>query len=296
MENNDKIVLPYRTESEDLIRLVKNRARGRDLEQIETLNFSKKNFDGTVTAAGTLGFLNQETGDLTAKGRKFALGSPEEKKSLLLDSMLKWEPYDLLLDAIFDRKDEATTLEWIETWWATHGYGNSESNRSEGSTAFARFVEFVGFGSYLQGRRGHQSRIEWEQEAAERIAQGRKQARQDSVQDESAESSRAVEQIQTRAVDSRDEPRRQVVDHGPPSPSDNLVHLKLPLGEGRRVEVRLPQSVTPSERDRIMTLLPHLMNVEEANEVSAPEQPRTTSNTAGDEDLSNNVRDEVEEH
>lgn len=270
MDADNGGVLPYRTSGEDLVKLVKHRARGRSMDQVRTMNFSRKGFEGTVRAATALGLVTEEEEDLTDRGRKFALASSGgERQELLLEAILSYEPYELLLDAAFSRNEEATPLEWIETWWSTGGYGNSANNRSEGSTAFARLVDSTSLGDYVQGRRGHPTRIEWVDGAKDRVEEIRRHLLDEQPQQQDKKEESKVEDEPPSAVETRDR-SHEPVSAATPDPresgggDEDTVRLSLPLGDERKVEMTLPAVVTEDERDRILSLVRHLVQVEES--------------------------------
>lgn len=168
METPDAEVLPYRTEAEQLARWVEARARGRASAQLRELDLAPKTLEGTLATAAALGFLDRESQELTPAGQRLALASPAERRTLLRAAMREYPPYARLLRAVAARPQRGTTdAQWIETWWATHGHGSSQSNRVEGVAAFGRLVEHVGWGRYIPGRRGHPTRVEWSAAAFE---------------------------------------------------------------------------------------------------------------------------------
>lgn len=269
-------VLPYRTTGEELERFVEARARGRDLAQLQALNFATGGFQGTLAGATALGMLDPDSKELLPAGRDFALADPGERRALLLNAMRDYEPFGLLLDAVFGRGQQAeTSLDWILTWWGTHDYGNSQTNRDEGSSAFAKLVEYVGLGSYVAGRRGHPTRIRWNENAAT-LVRGRPQPGEMPRQ-ASAEPFRASER--PRAPEPK--PRQAREAQAPPAPPQPYIEpeprsspaqrktelepqpvafegrssLVLTLGPGRTVDLSVPAQVTAAEKQRLISLI-----------------------------------------
>lgn len=265
MDDKKGVVLPYRTTGEELTRFVEARARGRDLAQIQSLNFAAGNFQGSLVAAHELGFLDADTKDLTPLGREYALAAPERRRALLAEAVLAFEPYERLLEAVFDRGNRnETTLEWVQTWWSTQGYGNSQTNREEGSSAFARLLEFIGLGSYVQGRRGHPTRIQWHEDTPARVRRTSHAAPAPSVAPAAA--------VAPMPASSREPgpPARPVA--APPSasaPADGPAEIEtgpdhlpvanstlvLNLGPNRTAELSLPPRVTYAEKERLISIL-----------------------------------------
>ena len=155
-------VLPYRTDASTLGQWLTARARGRSAESLRGAADSPKGVEGTAAAAAALGFVDGGEGDLTAAGERYALADGVERRAMLREALLAFPPYRELLQALSERGMQAETeVRWIEAWWATRGYGSSESNRREGAAAFGRLAEFAGLGEYVSGRRGHPTRVRW---------------------------------------------------------------------------------------------------------------------------------------
>lgn len=248
MNDTRSSVLPYRVDAADLARYLGARARGRDNNQVQAaLNLSAKGLEGILSAATTLGFLDAASGALSDRGRQFALASSDDvRRKLVEEGMLSFEPYELLFEALLQRDDRVTTLDWIETWWNTHGYGSSASNRTEGASAFGRLSEFAGLGSYIQGRRGHASRIEWTDGALARLSSDGNDPSQ--PQDEPPPATSAEDSQAGRSVQPSSPARSSDV-------QPDAISLNLPLGPGRVVEIRLPAQISAAEKDRLLQLL-----------------------------------------
>ena len=261
MEGNKDVVLPYRTTGEEVTRFLEARARGRDLSQIQALDFSTGAFQGTLVAASVLGFLDSESRDLTSRGRDYVLAGQPERVTMMRDAVRGFEPYGLLLEAVFDRgRPKETTLDWVVTWWATQGYGNSETNRDEGASAFGRLVEFARLGTYVPGRRGHPTRIRWSEDAAR---EGEPEALSSAVQ---AAPEVRPETLRVAAPPPvRSTAREPVPTATPPAPAaappvgapepEPNSSLVLSLGPGRTVELSIPPQITDAEKRRLLALL-----------------------------------------
>lgn len=257
METGKGSLLPYRTDPDDLARWIEARARGRSTDQIRALGFSAKAFEGTVATADALGFLHSQSGELTEAGRRFALSSSEERVRLIREAVLAYEPYALLLEAVLLGDAPAVTdTAWIETWWASHGYGSSESNRSEAGTVFSRLIEEAGFGSYIQGRRGHPSRIEWRPGSGELL---RKQHQPGARTPGEAGSehpplSAMAAESDTAVVAATDEVR-------PGDQSPAVCTIELRFEHDRVAHLSVPSVLTRAEKTRLLSLLDLLISV-----------------------------------
>ena len=154
------VLLPYRADATELFAWVEARARGRTPAQIREDLASAKAREGVTLTATLLGFARD--GELTERGRELALADPPARRAILREAMLGFPPYGELLAALHERGLGRVESSWIEAWWATHGWGGSQSNRQEGIAVLGRLAEHVGLGRYVQGRRGYPTRIEWD--------------------------------------------------------------------------------------------------------------------------------------
>lgn len=259
------VVLPYRVEGQDLEKMVEHRARGRSMAQVRTLGFSEKGFEGTRKAAEALGLLDEE-GELTEMGKEFALAREGEgRQQLVLRQMMEFEPYGLLLMSLLDSgTPDRTELEEIELWWATHGFGNSESNRERGSTALARLVDYVGLGRYVVGRGGHPSRIEWKSDASKVVAQHDPALEADPFPGEWEDEypprdGGAPEDVLDTTGQVESGTDRPVADEG-----EFAVQIPLTsLSAGRVARVIVPTDLKHSEKERLIQALEFLLMVDE---------------------------------
>jgi hypothetical protein len=258
-------ILPYRTDEADLRRLLEARARGRTLDQIRTLGFSPKSFDGVVATATALGLIHDRTAELTPEGRSFAVATDAERAEILARQLRIYPPYSLALDAILLHDGPAPTpLGWLETWWAAHRFGGSESNRAEAAPVFAKLVDAAGLGRYVQGRKGHPSRIEWTADAATLLPVPGSAAPRPADGDAARAATPQPDPVPAPPPPLSPTPVRAE------SGSEEVVHtrsatgaastaasteLRWHLGPGREVVLRLPAELSTSERDRLRRLL-----------------------------------------
>jgi hypothetical protein len=149
-------LLPYRAEPEELIGWVQDRVRGREGARAAR---APKTQEGLAQSAGLLGLVL--AGAATDRGRELALADGSARRMLIREAMFEFAAYRQLFDAIRSRGKAMVETTWIESWWASHGYGNSPSNRQEGTAVLGRLAEYVGLGQYVPGRRGHPTRINW---------------------------------------------------------------------------------------------------------------------------------------
>ena len=222
------------------------------MDQIRSIFTSTSIFQGTASAAAELGLFNAEIVELTEQGKKFAMGGEDTRKRSLLEAILNYEPYELLLEAAFGdgvQEEEGkrhTTIEWIEMWWGTNGYGSSQTNRSEGSSAFGNLLGYTGLGTYKQGRRGHPSRIEWLEDSEDRI----REVRRELIGGFKEEVDKPEEQ-----EESENEPieKKKGRTESTVRPENNV--LTMNLGNDRVAELSLPPQLSSQEKERLLSLM-----------------------------------------
>jgi len=263
---DNSTVLPYRTTGEDLERFASACSRGRDMDQIQSLFPSSRNFSGTTSAADTLGLYRSEKEALTSRGKVLAEGEPNEKVEALFQAVLEFEPYELLLEAIFtsgvEEKEEGkfTPLEWIEKWWRDNGYGSSQTNRDEGSTTFANIASYLKLGSYKQGRHGHPSRVEWDSNAEKEVTGARERLQRNEIRGAEKETTKdeAPSEDEGDFVEEDQESKIK-------SPPENN-SLTLNLSGGRVAKLSLPPKLSSEEKERLVSLVDLMVAAEEEQE------------------------------
>jgi hypothetical protein len=254
-------VLPYRTAGEDLERFCSACNRGRDMDQIQSLFPSSRNFSGTTSAAATLGLYKPEEEVLTSSGEVLATGEPDKKKEALFQAVLEFEPYELLLEAIFTsgvkEKEESkfTPLKWVEKWWEDNGYGSSQTNRDEGSTTFANISSYLELGSYKQGRHGHPSRIEWDPNAEKRVDKARERLQRNEI----SESEKKAVGNKEPVEDEEDLVGGEKSEIESPPENNSLT---LNLSDGRVAKLSLPPKLSSGEKERLVSIVELMVETE----------------------------------
>jgi hypothetical protein len=229
---DDVSILPYRTGPVELVRWVEVRARGRG----EGTGRGGKGLEGTATTAIALS-LAAPDGTLTDTGRHLALADEGERRAVLRRALLEYAPYGALLAEIERRGERETTADWVETWWATHGMGNSGSNRREGAATLGRLAEWAGLGRYIPGRRGRPTRIEWIVPFSERRPT-------------------PAPTLLPAAAPQAAEPPSQ------PSASGEMNRLTIDLANGSAARLELPLRLSSAEKRRLLQLLDLLIREE----------------------------------
>jgi hypothetical protein len=195
----------------------------------------EKSLEGAAASAAALGLAEPADGTLTPAGRRLALADAGERRELLRAAVLAYPPYRDLFGEIGRRREAVSTAEWIETWWAMRGMGNSASNRREGAATLGRLAQWLGLGAYIPGRRGHPTRIEWTLPGAPPIP---------------PDAAECAPPLSSPAGD-------------PPSAaSAEMNRLAVRLADGTTVRLELPLRLPAAEKRRLLDLL-DLLIVEE---------------------------------
>lgn len=160
IETTDE-TLAYGATGEDILNLIDaikiKHGNDQGIRQI----YSKPNIENSRKILKVLG-ISSDGLTFSAEGREYAYETDtDNKQSILLKLILQYPPYEYFLLSISNEKLSETSLEIIQNYWGKNSYGTSENNRNEASTTFVRLVELAGLGKFKLGRKGRQSRVEW---------------------------------------------------------------------------------------------------------------------------------------
>ena len=216
-----------------------------------------------MATAYALALMAPGSEELTSVGRRLALASDAERRALVREAVRGFEPYGRLLEAILapggrERTDTpiGTETGWVEMWWGTHGYGSSQSNRGEGAATLARLLEYAGLAKYVQGRRGHASRIEWEPGAAALLRGPSAAPHRPRVPPAGREGQEAAP---TTAPPRSAPPHDTIAASTATAPPSELT---VELGPGRIARLQLPAALTAEEKSRLLALVDLLVRVD----------------------------------
>jgi hypothetical protein len=246
-------VLPYRSDASELQHLIHALLRGQTRAEVRRSHFSAKTYEGVLATAHALALVDDRTGAVTAAGRRYALATPADRPALLRELLAAYPPFGEVLGAEADG-ERVTSLDRIVARWAAHGYGSSASNREEAAPAFAKLVEAARLGSYVQGRKGHPSRIEWKASKLDRPG---------SAADVGGENASRVA-VQGGGNDAQVDATVGAVAAaslaaGANGRATDRNMLSWELAPGRRVALELPAALSVSERARLRRLLDVLL-------------------------------------
>lgn len=159
----DKIdeTLPYGANSEDVLNLIDaikiKPGNDKGIKQV----YGKPNIENARKILKNIG-ISSDGLSLTKEGRKYAYETDQIKKQeILLKMLLQYPAYEYFLLNISNEKLSETSLEEIQGYWGKNNYGTSEYNRNDASSTFAKLIELAGLGIFKLGRKGRQSRVEW---------------------------------------------------------------------------------------------------------------------------------------
>jgi hypothetical protein len=265
--NHKGATLAYRTTPEEVKQVIEAINRRRSIEQIQTLFPSPTAFQSAMQAAIVLGFVDADTNSLRPSGRDYLLQA-DKRTEIMLNAMCHYEPYGLLLEAIFVRDTPAETpTEWIIDWWSANEYGASPNNREEAATTFGKLIEAVGLGTFMLGRRGKSTRIQWTTGAAKRIKE---------ILDGVADDHTGLDASEVDANPSLPTPDIQPATRGEPiqssmssagtkatTASHEYASMSIPLSGNRIAEVRLPARLSLKDKTRLIQIVELLIEVDD---------------------------------
>jgi hypothetical protein len=264
----DMNVLPFRTDAGELLRLLDGLARGRSADHVREAGFAARVFEGTIVAASALQFVRPDPLVLTEAGQEYALAASVARSALLRGAMMSFAPYRTLLDEVVGGSlPDETEADWLARWWATRGWGSSESNRAEGVAAFGRLASAAGLAEYVPGRRGYPTRLRWTDDARRIHAVD---AGTDMPEDQARPAVGVASMTSpgrtepgglepTAALRARDEALGAV---GPPAEGPEQSEVVFALGGGRVARLQVPAALTPAEKQRLLTLIDVLVRTE----------------------------------
>lgn len=271
--------LAYRTDGELLDQFIEAFARHRDLDRVQQTFSSPAAFQGTVQAAQHLGLVDPQLIELSSTGNKYLLDS-KHRSEILLDAIIRFEPYGLLLEAALSNGfGPEIPMSWISKWWGVYGYGASSNNREEAATTLAKLLQAAGLGTFMIGRRGRPSRIEWTTDAAARIRAFIQQPIDANLNNDASSRDDSGVTKDLLQDELSIDPRMPIASHE----ESNTEHdrqgveynnLTVTLGKGI-AQVRLPARVTQKDKERFIKLMDLLIEVSDdeapANREGSPE-------------------------
>lgn len=199
--------LPYGANSEDTLNLIDaikiKHGNDKGIKQV----YGKPNIENSRKVLKVLG-ISLDGLTFSEDGREYAYETDERKKRLmLLKLLLQYPAYEYFLLNISNEKLSETSLEEIQGYWGKNSYGTSEYNRNDASSTFAKLVELAGLGTFKLGRKGRQSRIEWNPNAEKLIRDMHKQITVSSIKETNNSSQLADRELSQLSI--------------VPSPNDN---------------------------------------------------------------------------
>jgi len=159
--------LPYKTDDQDVLRLIEAIKRKPDNEKAIREVYNKANFETSRKTLEILSILDERL-SFSAEGKELAIEKDDnQREKLFLKFFLRYPPYGHFLESISHNGDLSSTTdtESIKDYWWKHNYGSSTSNREDGIVTFGKLVQLAGLGKFITGRRGQPSRVEWNQNA-----------------------------------------------------------------------------------------------------------------------------------
>lgn len=225
--------LPYGTTSDNVKKLLEAIKAKEGSEKNIAAVYSGTKFDSTRKALELLGVV---TGlNLTDIGRKLAFSNDaSEQQRLYLCAVLSYAPYELFL--AFQRQQnnfsKETTADDVINYWGRQEYGNSANNRNEGVSVFFSFLELAGLGKYVIGRKGKNTRFEWNDDVVQKIDSVDKNTQST---DRNSSNILGIPEDDVLDIDKEIIPDEKLEDERNPIPPHHVLRFKYPMALSEKV-------------------------------------------------------------
>jgi predicted nucleotide-binding protein len=170
------VPLPIKTVAEDIEKVcgfLAKKPTGASVKEAKAV-LDPKHLDGRKVAAFKAWGLVEEVGDklkLTVAGRAYARGPKEEQQKLLRQIIRSCAPYNAMVERAAHRGEESTSATDVGAHWHEHfasDAGDSDTTLNDQANCFFQLAQGAGLGSFVIGRSGHPTRLQWDTQALRR--------------------------------------------------------------------------------------------------------------------------------
>lgn len=209
------------------------RSTGADLETLRKTLDSKLLDKRRLKAYVDWGFIERTDGNIetTSLGRDFARASETERCDSVLRILRHDTTYFSTLEYIFNMVVDERSLSDIGAYWRQHftdQVSGSENTLKEQVMCFARLVDFAKVGVFKAGRRGKESRIEFNRDSLATLVAEELQPTDVEPPADSTEAESALEHDSQESTKASEEPKNQVHQQSDPLPElhiDIQIHI-----------------------------------------------------------------------
>ena len=171
-----ELILPYRTDWREMHRVLDYcKGKGADRAVLDARFGGGESLRETLNALEQLGLIiRSEAGDvhLSDAGDRLAYAPGEaERRQVLLESMLRYQPYRIPLERAVDEQLAVLDAPSVERIWQVDMRLGQPRNRvEEARTFFFRLADDAGLGTYRRGVRGQTTRLDLAGHALDTLA------------------------------------------------------------------------------------------------------------------------------
>ncbi len=128
-------------------------------------------YTNTKSALRTFGFIENDSLELTDKGRRVVYSEEVDRKKEIQKVLVSYPPYEVFLLNLLQKENfSVTEVDEIINFWGKANNGSTERNREDGAKLFMSIVDYLELGRTVRGSRGgNATRIEWKEDVKGRI-------------------------------------------------------------------------------------------------------------------------------
>lgn len=163
--------LPAYTTVENMLLLLDILKRKKKEDEVRAI-FGKGNtaYTGTKSAVRAFGLIEEDSLELTDKGRTVAYSQEADKKCEIQRVLVSYPSYEVFLLNLLQKENlSSTEVGEIVNFWGKANNGSTERNREDGAKLFMSIIDYLELGRYVVGRGSNATRIEWKDDVKERI-------------------------------------------------------------------------------------------------------------------------------
>lgn len=127
-------------------------------------------YTNTKSALRTFGFIENDSLELTDKGRRVVYSEEADRKKEIQKVLVSYPPYEVFLLNLLQKENFLVTeVDEIINFWGKASNGSTERNREDGAKLFMSIIDYLELGKSVKGRGGNATRIEWKEDVKGRI-------------------------------------------------------------------------------------------------------------------------------
>jgi len=127
-------------------------------------------YTNTKSALRTFGFIENDSLELTDKGRRVVYSEEADRKKEIQKVLVGYPPYEIFLLNLLQKENfSVTEVDEIINFWGKANNGSTERNREDGAKLFMSIISYLELGKTVKGRGGNATRIEWKEDVKGRI-------------------------------------------------------------------------------------------------------------------------------